>query len=686
MAAPNLTIQGNWGTPSPNREVQDDLTFSVPFSLLRQNMPFDAYGIVAEGFVLRDIVGSAADKISIEVRQSVYGTVDVMFTLPELTPYFSFGVQYKGVATEDINLQTLAVSNVERIFLCDTSQVSEPEIVWVDVPPTFKRGEAYDISIDFNVPVVGVSRDAFLVEGIDLASLAIFERGDAIPIDVGDNAITIGGDAVVIGQDNLTPYTDPTVPAKKFLLRPTPIDEKGVQQFTLNERAVSTALLAGQVLSPVIDAIETQYWQPNTDDSIIPVLLQGTAPVTWSATGLPSGVSINTSTGAITGRAALGTYQITVTATNTSGSDNKSFTLSVAPGLTLPAVTDQTFLQGGTMFLTLGVATGGTAPYQYKVDGLPPGASFNEFTRVISASTLSVPGVFTVTYSAVDASTPQKFGSTSFTITVRSVLRFESVIDDETVQRDESITPLQLPAAIGGVSPYSYTVTGLPPGLVFNPLSRQITGIPTSDGVWTVTYEAVDAPGAAQQSASLTFKITVMSLRMATPIDRTFQRDRLITPFALPAPTGGSGTYNISISGLPTGLSYTAATRTISGTPTTKGFYVVGISVSDTSTPVQRLTRYLHINITNLEWADTEDDLYFGCEQAVSVKLPKAIGPGLHAITYQISSLPSGFSFDATTRTISGTTANTASETTIIFTATGVRWHVHHARVQDICA
>ena len=36
-----------------------------------------------------------------------------------------------------------------------------------------------------------------------------------------------------------------------------------------------------------------------------------------------------------------------------------------------------------------------------------------------------------------------------------------------------------LPAATGGVFPYTYSVTGAPPGLTFDPATRVLSGTPT---------------------------------------------------------------------------------------------------------------------------------------------------------------------------------------------------------------
>ena len=47
-----------------------------------------------------------------------------------------------------------------------------------------------------------------------------------------------------------------------------------------------------------------------------------------------------------------------------------------------------------------------------------------------------------------------------------------------------------------GQLPYFYAVSGLPPGLAFDPMTRTVTGTPTEAGTYTVTYTADDADAA----------------------------------------------------------------------------------------------------------------------------------------------------------------------------------------------
>ncbi|MCY3601037.1 MAG: fibronectin type III domain-containing protein, partial [Gemmatimonadetes bacterium] len=81
---------------------------------------------------------------------------------------------------------------------------------------------------------------------------------------------------------------------------------------------------------------------------------------------------------------------------------------------------------------------------------------------------------------------------------------FSSTASGQSYAVNEAITDLVLPAATGGdtsplgtvmANPYFYTVSGLPPGLTFDDATRTISGTPTVQGSYTVTYKAEDLDG-----------------------------------------------------------------------------------------------------------------------------------------------------------------------------------------------
>ncbi|MGW6710570.1 putative Ig domain-containing protein, partial [Streptomyces sp. NPDC054956] len=117
----------------------------------------------------------------------------------------------------------------------------------------------------------------------------------------------------------------------------------------------------------------------------------GTAPYTWSATGLPAGLAISSSTGTITGTpTTAGTSNVTVTATDSAGkSGSAAFSWTVAPVTgTAPALQNpgnQVVYIGRPVSLALQV-TGGTKPYSFKATGLPAGLSLDAATGVVTGS------------------------------------------------------------------------------------------------------------------------------------------------------------------------------------------------------------------------------------------------------------------------------------------------------------
>ncbi|MFJ2060538.1 putative Ig domain-containing protein [Streptomyces sp. NPDC087908] len=146
----------------------------------------------------------------------------------------------------------------------------------------------------------------------------------------------------------------------------------------------------------------------------------GTAPYTWSASGLPAGLTISSTTGTVTGKpTTAGTSNLTLTATDAAGKKGStSFTWTVtAPGTGTPTLTNpgsQTAYTSRPYSLQL-QATGGTKPYTFSAVNLPAGLSVNASTGLISGTATSW-GFRNATLTVTDAAGKKSAVTTTFTI------------------------------------------------------------------------------------------------------------------------------------------------------------------------------------------------------------------------------------------------------------------------------
>ena len=155
-------------------------------------------------------------------------------------------------------------------------------------------------------------------------------------------------------------------------------------------------------------------------------------------------------------------------------------------------------------------------------------------------------------------------------------------VDGQTYTVGVAIGPLTLPRASGGNGSPSYSLTPTVPGLTFAAATRTLSGTPTSAGSYDMTYQAVDgdANTAASDAATLTFTITVQdpdpsdtAPTFVTVDDQTYTVGVAIGPLTLPRASGGNGSLSYSLTPTVPGLTFAAATRTLSGTPTSAGSY-----------------------------------------------------------------------------------------------------------------
>ena len=190
--------------------------------------------------------------------------------------------------------------------------------------------------------------------------------------------------------------------------------------------------------------------------------------LTFSATGLPPGLSINPTTGVISGTlpyTAAGGYTVTVSAADGSLTTTETFHWTVANTNRAPVVTalgDQSSVEGAVIALPIVATDPDGDTLTVSATGLPPGLSL---TAGVIGGTLpfDAAGAYTVTVSAADGSLTT---SETFHWTVTNTNRAPVVTApaDQTSAEGAVIT-LPIVATDPDGDTLSFSATGLPPGL-----------------------------------------------------------------------------------------------------------------------------------------------------------------------------------------------------------------------------
>ncbi|MBY0231094.1 MAG: putative Ig domain-containing protein [Gemmataceae bacterium] len=116
-------------------------------------------------------------------------------------------------------------------------------------------------------------------------------------------------------------------------------------------------------------------------------------PLTFSAAGLPEGVTINATTGVISGTIPPGetTYggpqTATVTVSDGTYSASRQFQWEVLTRIAVAQVADRTGTEGDTVSVQVNASSpGGTGTFTYGASGLPDGVMINASTGLISGT------------------------------------------------------------------------------------------------------------------------------------------------------------------------------------------------------------------------------------------------------------------------------------------------------------
>jgi formylglycine-generating enzyme required for sulfatase activity len=398
----------------------------------------------------------------------------------------------------------------------------------------------------------------------------------------------------------------------------------------------------------------------------------GTAPHTWSATGLPTLLSINAATGIVSGNltAAPGNYTANITVTdNKSQTASKNFAITILPSQ-LEWQTPPTLPNGKVSFAytqNLSV-TEGKPPYTFALANgstLPLGLSLNNSTGVISGRPTTA-GTSNFTITAGDSGTPKNTADRTFTLTIDPMDALVWTINPAPASGKVAFAySANLSAASGGSGNYSYSANAstLPPGLSFNATTRTITGTANASGNFNVSLTVRDNFGNATASATLanstiqTIPITIEAYGLSINGTDSIVGDRYtsITPATF-APVGGNATYTWSAN-TTTGLSINATTGIVSGNLTAEpGNYTLVVGLRDGRNQTVSKNVTVQIRENDLSWV-TQPPLPAG-KVASPYTTNLTVSGGKPAYTYVLkngSVLPAGLTLNNSTGVISGT-------------------------------
>ena len=255
----------------------------------------------------------------------------------------------------------------------------------------------------------------------------------------------------------------------------------------------------------------------------------GVPAPTWTATGLPSGSALNSTTGVLTWASpATGSYSFPVTATNSAGSDVKTFALVIAAAGTAPSIQDISPLPvgtSGTAYSYTFTATGSPIP-TWTSSGIPSGSALSSSGVFTWAAPDAGSYSFTVTATnSVGATSPKTF---ALTINAAGIPPAITSLNAFTCAQAVGCT-IDL-TATGNPTPTWAIVSGtLPSGLALtDPAGGIISGVPSSTGIYTVTVGATNgvSPDATQ---AITITVSAASANIVTIQERLY-----------PATTGGA--------------------------------------------------------------------------------------------------------------------------------------------------
>ncbi|MFW3585769.1 putative Ig domain-containing protein [Staphylococcus caprae] len=502
-------------------------------------------------------------------------------------------------------------------------------------------------SIKDQTKEVNTAIDSITVEATDNSGQAVTNKVSGLPegVSFDSSTNTISGKPTKVGS---------------YLIVVTTTDASG------NKTETKFTIEVVDETAPTVTAIKDQTQEVNTPiDSIkIKATDNSGQAVTNKVSGLPAGVSFDSSTNTISGTPTkVGSYPIVVTTTDASGNKTETkFTIEVvdetAP--TVTAIKDQTKEVNTSIdSITVEATDNSDQTVRNEVSGLPDGVSFDIVTNTISGTPTKV-GSYPITVTTTDASGNKT--ETKFTIeVVDKTVPAVTSIKDQTKQVNTSIDSIKIEATDNSGQAVTNKVSGLPTGVTFDSETNTISGTPTKVGSYPITVTTTDASGNETKTSFIIEVVDTIKPTVTSIGNQTKEVNTAIDSITIEATDNSGQAVTNKVSGLPDGVTFDGETNTISGTPTKVGSYPITVTTTDASGNKTETKFTIEVVDKTAPTVTAIKDRIQEVNTPIDSITVEATDNSGQAVTNKVSGLPDGVSFDSETNTISGTPTKVGS-------------------------